>query len=42
MVTTESEQSQRELAVKAGITVFMTKPFTIEGVKEKIRSITGK
>lgn len=41
MVTTESEQSQRTLAEKAGVNFFVTKPFTIENIKEKISLIPG-
>lgn len=41
MVTTESEQSQRDLAASAGISSFVTKPFTIDIIKEKIDNISG-
>lgn len=41
MVTTESEQSQRDLALRAGISSFVTKPFTLEIIKEKIDSLLG-
>lgn len=39
MVTTESEESQKELARKAGVNAFITKPFTKEILKEKIDSL---
>lgn len=37
MVTTESESSQRTLASKTGVTAFITKPFTPEQLREKIK-----
>lgn len=37
MATTESEESQKELARKAGVNDFLTKPFTQEILTEKIR-----
>ena len=41
MVTTESEASQRNLAQKAGVTAFITKPFKPEALKAKIQEVLG-
>jgi hypothetical protein len=35
-VTTESEQSQRDMAHSAGVSAFITKPFTAAVLKEKV------
>ncbi len=40
MVTTESETSQQDLASKAGVTAFITKPFKPDELKAKITEIT--
>lgn len=40
MVTTESEASQQNLAQKAGVTAFITKPFKPDELKAKILEIT--
>lgn len=40
MVTTESEESQKELARKAGVNTFLTKPFTTEKLKEAINNFS--
>lgn len=40
MVTTESEASQQNLATKAGVTAFITKPFKPDELKAKIAEIT--
>lgn len=42
MVTTESEASQQELASKAGVTAFITKPFKPDDLKTKILEITDR
>ncbi len=39
MVTTESEKSQTELARKAGVNHFLTKPFTPEAIREVVNRI---
>lgn len=39
MVTTESEASQQELANKAGVTAFITKPFKPDDLKSKINEV---
>lgn len=39
MVTAESETSSVETALKAGTTDYITKPFTVDGLREKIESI---
>jgi len=39
MVTAESESSSVETALKAGTTDYITKPFTVDGLREKIESI---
>lgn len=39
MVTAESETSSVESALKAGTTDYITKPFTVDGLREKIESI---
>ncbi|CCH49842.1 HEAT repeat domain-containing protein [Pseudodesulfovibrio piezophilus] len=39
MVTTESEASQQNMAEKAGVTTFVTKPFKPETLKEKILEV---
>lgn len=36
MATTESEQSQCDLAQKNGVTAFLIKPFTLDGLRDKI------
>jgi DNA-binding response OmpR family regulator len=41
MVTTESEASQRNLAQKAGVTAFITKPFKPDALKAKILEVLG-
>lgn len=41
MVTTESENSQRELAGKTGVTAFLTKPFKPEALKAKLKELLG-
>ena len=40
MVTTESEASQQEMARKAGVTAFVTKPFNPDTLKAKIEEVT--
>ena len=40
MVTTESETSQQDLASKAGVTAFITKPFKPDDLKAKITELT--
>ena len=42
MVTTESEASQQELARKAGVDAFVTKPFKPDQLKETIRQLLGE
>ena len=39
MVTTESENSQRDVATKAGVTAFITKPFRPEAIKAALRQL---
>jgi CheY-like chemotaxis protein len=39
MVTTESENSQRDVAAKAGVTAFITKPFKPEAIKAALRQL---
>lgn len=39
MVTTESEASQQEMAIKAGVTAFVTKPFKPDTLKAKIEEV---
>lgn len=41
MASTESEKSQTELASKAGVTSFITKPFSREKLLEKVASINA-
>ncbi len=41
MVTTESESSQQNLAEKAGVTAFVTKPFKPDTLKAKIEEVLG-
>ncbi len=41
MVTTESEGSQREMAAKAGVTDFLTKPFKPAQLAELVRKYLG-
>jgi CheY-like chemotaxis protein len=41
MVTTESEASQQDMARKAGVTAFITKPFKPEALKAKILEVVG-
>jgi CheY-like chemotaxis protein len=41
MVTTESEASQQNLATKAGVTAFITKPFKPDELKAKILEVVG-
>lgn len=41
MVTTESEASQQNLAEKAGVTAFITKPFKPDELKAKISEVLG-
>lgn len=41
MVTTESEGSQRNMAAKAGVTAFLTKPFKPDALKAKILEMLG-
>ena len=41
MATTESEKSQSDLASKAGVTDFITKPFSKEDFKAKIEQMFG-
>lgn len=41
MVTTESESSQIDLAEKAGVTAFVTKPFKPDTLKAKIEELTS-
>jgi len=41
MVTTESENSQRDLAAKAGVNAFITKPFKPEDLKAKLMELLG-
>jgi len=41
MVTTESENSQRDVAAKAGVTGFITKPFKPEVIKGTLRQMLG-
>ncbi|MRR14084.1 response regulator, partial [archaeon] len=38
MITTESEQSQKDIATKAGVSDFLTKPFSAEKLQEKIKA----
>lgn len=40
MVTTESEASQQDLAKRAGVTAFITKPFKPDDLKAKILEVT--
>lgn len=42
MVTAESETSSVESALKAGTTDYITKPFTVDGLREKIESIFNR
>jgi two-component system chemotaxis response regulator CheY len=42
MVTAESETSSVENALKAGTTDYITKPFTVDGLREKIESIFNR
>jgi two-component system chemotaxis response regulator CheY len=42
MVTAESETSSVEHALKAGTTDYITKPFTVDGLREKIESIFNR
>ncbi len=42
MVTAESETSSVENALKAGTTDYITKPFTVDGLREKIESIFSR
>ncbi|XPV75980.1 MAG: HEAT repeat domain-containing protein [Desulfovibrio sp.] len=42
MVTTESEGSQQELARKAGVDAFVTKPFKPDQLKSTIRELLGE
>ncbi len=39
MATTESEQSQRDMAHSAGVSAFITKPFTAAVLKEKVTGL---
>ena len=39
MVTTESEASQQEMAINAGVTAFVTKPFKPDTLKAKIEEL---
>lgn len=39
MVTTESENSQRDVAIKAGVTAFITKPFKPAALKEALAGL---
>jgi two-component system chemotaxis response regulator CheY len=39
MITAEAEQDKVVIALKAGVTNFMVKPFTLETLKEKIDKI---
>ncbi len=41
MVTTESESAQQEMAEKAGVTAFVTKPFKPDTLKAKIEELLG-
>ncbi|KAF0234359.1 MAG: response regulator [Humidesulfovibrio sp.] len=41
MVTTESEGSQRDMATKAGVTAFLTKPFKPDALKAKLMEMLG-
>jgi len=41
MVTTESEASQVDMAKKAGVTAFVTKPFKPDTLKAKIQEVTS-
>lgn len=41
MVTTESENSQREVATKVGVSAFITKPFKPEEFKAKLIELLG-
>ncbi len=41
MVTTESENSQREVATKAGVNDFITKPFKPEALKAVLHTLLG-
>ncbi|OIO04423.1 MAG: response regulator [Desulfovibrionaceae bacterium CG1_02_65_16] len=41
MVTTESENSQRDVAHKAGVSGFITKPFKPEALKTALRQLLG-
>lgn len=41
MITTESERSQVELALRAGATHFMHKPFSAEKLQDQIRACLG-
>jgi PleD family two-component response regulator len=39
MATTESERSQIDLAMKAGVNDFISKPFTSEQLRAKIEAV---
>lgn len=41
MVTTESENSQRDVASKAGVNAFITKPFKPEALKAELHKLLG-
>ncbi len=42
MVTAESETSSVESALRAGSTDYITKPFTVDGLREKIEGIFSR
>jgi len=41
MVTTESENSQRDVAAKVGVNAFITKPFKPGAIKALMRDLLG-
>jgi DNA-binding response OmpR family regulator len=41
MVTTESENSQRDVATQVGVSAFITKPFKPEELQAKVLELLG-